>query len=94
MGGGGHSYESAKDFPAKAVLIGIDQDEAAIMAGSERLEPFSDRVTIVRSNYCRMRQVLEELGISGVDGIVLDLAYLPTSWIRPNADFHIERMLP
>ena len=43
------------------------------MAGSERLEPFSDRVTIVRSNYCRMRQVLEELGISGVDGIVLDL---------------------
>mgnify|MGYP005760087891 FL=1 len=73
LGGGGHSYEICKRLSGKGRLIGIDQDEAAIMAGSERLEPFSDRVTIVRSNYCRMRQVLEELGISGVDGIVLDL---------------------
>ena len=73
LGGGGHSYEICKRLSGKGRLIGIDQDEAAIMAGGERLEPFSDRVTIVRSNYCRMRQVLEELGISGVDGIVLDL---------------------
>ncbi len=73
LGGGGHSYEICKRLSGKGRLIGIDQDEAAIMAGSERLEPFSDRVTIVRSNYCRMRQVLEALGISGVDGIVLDL---------------------
>ena len=73
LGGGGHSYEICKRLSGKGRLIGIDQDEAAIMAGSERLEPFSDRVTIVRSNYCRMRQVLEELGISGVDGNVLGL---------------------
>ena len=53
LGGGGHSYEICKRLSGKGRLIGIDQDEAAIMAGSERLEPFSDRVTIVRSNYCQ-----------------------------------------
>lgn len=73
LGGGGHSYEICKRLSGKGRLIGIDQDEAAIAAGSERLKTFSDRVTIVRSNYCKMRQVLETLGISGVDGIILDL---------------------
>ncbi len=54
-------------------LIGIDQDADAILAATERLKEYQDRVTIVRSNYCNMRQELKNLGIEKVDGIVLDL---------------------
>ena len=54
-------------------LIGIDQDEEAIAAATRRLEPFADKVTIVRNNYVNMRSVLAELGIERVDGILLDI---------------------
>lgn len=73
LGGGGHSYEICKRLSANGRLIGIDQDDAAIAAATKRLEEFSDKVTIVRSNYCNMQNVLHELGIEKVDGIVLDL---------------------
>ncbi len=73
LGGGGHALEVCKRLSDKGRFIGIDQDEAAIKAGSERLKNFEDKVTIVRSNYCNVKQVLHELGIYGVDGIVLDL---------------------
>ena len=72
-GGGGHSYEIASRLSDKGRLIGIDQDEDAIKAASERLKPFMDRVTIVRNNYCNMDKVLDELSIDKVDGIMLDL---------------------
>lgn len=73
LGGGGHSYEIASKLSDKGRLIGIDQDEDAIKAASERLKPFMDRVTIVRNNYCNMDKVLDELSIDKVDGIMLDL---------------------
>ncbi len=72
LGGGGHSFEIAKRLTTGR-LIGIDQDEAAIKAAGERLAEFDDKVTIVRSNYCDMKQVLHGLGIDRVDGILLDL---------------------
>ena len=72
-GGGGHSYEIAGRPSEGGRLIGIDQDEDAIKAASKRLEPYMDRVTIVRNNYCNMDKVLDELGIDKVDGIMLDL---------------------
>ena len=73
LGGGGHSGHIAAALSEKGRLIGIDQDEDAIAAATERLKPYADRVTIVRSNYEAMCQVLENLGITGVDGILLDL---------------------
>ncbi len=73
LGGGGHSYEICKRLSKKGRLIGIDQDADAIQAASERLAEFSDRVTIVRSNYSDMAGVLNRLGIDHVDGIILDL---------------------
>ena len=73
LGGGGHSYEIAGRLSEGGRLIGIDQDEDAIKAASKRLEPYMDRVTIVRNNYCNMDKVLDELGIDKVDGIILDL---------------------
>lgn len=72
LGGGGHSLEICKRL-GSGRLIGIDQDAAAIEAAEERLSDYKDRTTLVRSNYCNMGSVLSDLGISGVDGIVLDL---------------------
>ncbi len=73
LGGGGHSYEIARRLSGAGRLIGIDQDGDAIEAASGRLAEFGDLVTIVRSNYSEIRQVLEELQIERVDGILLDL---------------------
>lgn len=72
LGGAGHSYHIAEELTTGR-LIGIDRDPVALKAAGERLSPFADRVTLVHSNFCRMGQVLQELGISGVDGILLDL---------------------
>lgn len=73
LGGGGHAYEVLKRLGDGGRLIGIDQDADAIQAAGERLREFSDHLTIIRSNYANMKEELERIGISGVDGIVLDL---------------------
>ena len=73
LGGGGHACEVCRRLSEKGRLIGIDQDADAIEAAGERLQEYKDRVTIVRSNYCNMREELHRLGIEKVDGIVLDL---------------------
>lgn len=73
LGGGGHAYEVLKRLGENGRLIGIDQDEDAIEAAEKRLKEFGDKVTIVRSNYEHMDEVLRELGIERVNGICLDL---------------------
>ncbi len=73
LGGGGHAYEVCKQLSDKGRFFGIDQDDAAISAATGRLEDFSDKVTIIRSNYCNAKQALLEKGVDKVDGIVLDL---------------------
>ncbi|MCR5791694.1 MAG: 16S rRNA (cytosine(1402)-N(4))-methyltransferase RsmH [Lachnospiraceae bacterium] len=73
LGGGGHSYEICKRLNEYGLLIGIDQDGDAIAAATERLKEFRDRSTIVRSNYSEIKQVLMQLRVKEVDGIVLDL---------------------
>lgn len=72
LGGGGHSYEIARRLTSGR-LIGIDQDEAAVLAAGKRLSEFKDKVTIVRSNYSNIKQVLSDCRIEAVDGILLDL---------------------
>ena len=73
LGGAGHSYEIAKRLSDKGRLIGIDQDADAIAAATERLAESKDRVTIIRSNYAAMKSELQKIGITQVDGILLDL---------------------
>ena len=72
LGGGGHSSEICRRLSGGR-LIGIDQDAEAIAAATERLEPFREKVTLVRDNYCNAPAVVKSLELEGVDGIVLDL---------------------
>ena len=72
LGGGGHAYQVCKRLEG-GHFYGIDQDDAAIAAAGARLSEFGDKVTIIRNNYCNAKAALSELGVTGVDGIVLDL---------------------
>ena len=72
LGGAGHSSQIVKRLTTGR-HIGIDRDPIALKAAGERLAPYSDRVTLVHSNFCEIKAVLKELGIDGVDGILLDL---------------------
>lgn len=73
LGGAGHALEICKKLSATGRFIGIDQDEAAIVAAGNRLSAYEGQVTIIRSNYCDMVRELNKRGITGVDGILLDL---------------------
>lgn len=72
LGGGGHAFEVCKKLTG-GHFYGIDQDDAAICAASERLAVYGDKVTVIRNNYCNMKAALAEIGVTKVDGIVLDL---------------------
>lgn len=73
LGGGGHAWEVCSRLSEHGHFYGIDQDAAAIEAASGRLAEFGSKVTVIRSNYCNMRQELTSRGVEKVDGIVLDL---------------------
>lgn len=72
LGGAGHSSQIAKRLTTGR-LIGIDRDRVALAAAGERLKPYENNVTLVHSNFSEVKQVLQDLGIPGVDGILLDL---------------------
>ena len=72
LGGAGHSSQIAKRLTTGR-LIGIDRDPVALKAAGERLAPYGERVTLVHSNFCEIKEILDSLQISGVDGILLDL---------------------
>ncbi len=72
LGGAGHSSQIAKRLTTGR-LIGIDRDPVALQAAARRLAPYQDNVTLVHSNFCEMGQAVKNLGLSGVDGILLDL---------------------
>lgn len=72
LGGAGHSSQIVRRLDTGR-LIGIDRDPVALKAAGERLKEYADKVTLVHSNFCRIGEVLQELGIPAVDGILLDL---------------------
>lgn len=72
MGGAGHSKEIAKKISDKGLLIGIDRDEEAICVAKDRLKEFSN-VKFVHDNHDNILKILDNLNLTGVDGILLDL---------------------
>ena len=94
LGGGGHSFQILKRLGDGGRLIGIDQDEDALKAAGERLAIFEDKVTTVRSNYCHMKQVLHDLGIHKVSGIVLDLGVSSYQLDEPERGFTYREDVP
>ena len=72
MGGGGHSELIAEKLAGDGRLIGIDRDTEALCSSQKSLERF-DNITYVHSNYKNIKSILQENGISSIDGAVLDL---------------------
>lgn len=71
-GGAGHSYEICKRIP-KGHHIALDRDDDALTAARQRLSEFGDRVTFVKDNFKNISSVLENLGVDGIDGVLIDL---------------------
>ena len=72
LGGAGHSSQIVQRLTTGR-LIGVDRDQVALNAASQRLEPWKDRVTLVHSNFKEINSILDGLGIAGVDGMLFDL---------------------
>ena len=93
LGGAGHSFEIVKRLDT-GKHIGIDQDEDAIAAATERLKAYQDKVTIVKSNYENTDQVLKKLGIDEVSGILLDLGVSSYQLDTPERGFSYRNDAP
>jgi 16S rRNA (cytosine1402-N4)-methyltransferase len=72
LGLGGHSEALLRAHP-QLRLIGLDRDPQAIELSSKRLADFGDRVTFVNVTYDRIAEAVEDLGLSHVDGVLMDL---------------------
>lgn len=73
LGGAGHARQICQRLNDKGRFVGIDQDEEAVAVSTERLKEYGEKVSIIKSNYAQMKQVLQDLGIEKADGILLDL---------------------
>ena len=94
LGGAGHAYEVCRMLGKTGRLIGIDQDGDAIAAATKRLEPFQEQVTIVRSNYSEIRQILDAQNIHCVNGILLDLGVSSYQLDNPERGFTYREDVP
>ena len=73
VGGAGHSREIARRLDDSGMLIGIDQDQTAIDAAYERLQNFQPAIRLFHRNFAYLRDILAEIGVPAIDGILLDL---------------------
>jgi 16S rRNA (cytosine1402-N4)-methyltransferase len=92
-GGGGHSFAIASRL-IDGKLIAIDQDEAAIAAAGARLAPLGERARVVRNNFRNLAQVCAELGIDGIDGLLLDLGVSSYQLDTPERGFSYQADAP
>ena len=91
LGGGGHSRALAERLGPEGTLIGLDQDEDAIAAASQRLAGTACRFIPVRSNFRDLPQVLEDLGISSIDGVMFDLGVSSYQLDTPERGFSYQQ---
>ena len=86
LGRAGHSLEILRRLTTGR-LIGVDRDLAAIEAARERLAAFGDRVTLVHGNFSDLGDILQNLGIVGVDGMLFDLGVSSPQLDEPRRGF-------
>lgn len=73
LGGGGHSHAIGERLSTEGMIIGLDQDVAALEAASRRLSDLSCQVKVIQTNFSNLKTALQEAGITKVDGFVFDL---------------------
>ena len=84
LGGGGHSFGIGSQLSEEGMLIGIDRDTDALNAAGKRLEPLKCKKNLVQSTYADVRDVLDSIGVEGIDGALLDIGV--SSFQLDNAD--------
>lgn len=93
-GGGGHSYEIAARLGHGGRLICFDRDETALKAARERLTPFLDRVTFCHANFNEIGDVLDELRIDNLGGVLADLGCSSYQFDTPERGFSYQHNAP
>ena len=73
LGGGGHSHAIGERLSSEGMIVGLDQDVAALEAASQKLSDLACRVKVIKTNFSNLKQALQEAGINKVDGFVFDL---------------------
>ena len=73
LGGGGHAFEILKRIESQGKLIGIDQDPEAIEFAKKTLSEFKQEVIFIEDNFVNLEDILAQLKIKAVDGLLLDL---------------------
>ena len=98
LGGGGHALQAAKRLGAQGLLVGIDQDEAALAAAGERLRglPEADRpeLALVHGNFADLDEVLMDLEVAGVDAFLFDLGVSSPQIDQPSRGFSFKEDAP
>ncbi|TAJ09628.1 MAG: 16S rRNA (cytosine(1402)-N(4))-methyltransferase RsmH [Nitrospirae bacterium] len=87
VGYGGHAALILERSAPDGVLIGMDQDEAALRAAGERLQPYAGRVRLVRGNFQELKQQLRSMGVAEVDGVMFDLGVSSAQLDEPTRGF-------
>lgn len=93
-GGGGHSLEIAKRLGPSSRLICFDRDEDAIRAASNRLAPYQDKITFVRDNFSTLGDVLDEMKITNLGGVLADLGCSSYQFDTPERGFSYQHDAP
>lgn len=90
LGTGGHALEILRASGPDGLVVGLDWDEEALRIARERLRPFGERVILRRANFADLPQVLEELGLGEVDGVLFDLGVSSLQLERPERGFSFQ----
>ncbi len=87
LGDGGHTEAICRRLTGKGKVISLDWDREALKRAEERLKPLSDRIELVHESYTRLEEVLQELGLKDVDGILIDLGASTLQLMDPERGF-------